>query len=128
MVRFFDKFAKFASDVVRNAWTFTSMVVLVLLWIISGPIFHYSELWQLLINTITTVITFLIVFLLQHTQNRESAAVNLKLDELIAVHKRTKNTMINLEDLSDEELKELEQRFKRFAYHHQTGQKKPHDI
>lgn len=80
---------------------------------LTGPTFHFSDTWQLIINTATTVITFLMVFLIQNTQNRDSKAVQLKLDELIRALKSARNELVDLEDLSDEELKKLEEQFQR---------------
>ena len=82
-------------------------------WGLTGPAFHFSNTWQLIINTGTTIVTFLMVFLIQNTQNRDSKAVNLKLDEIIRAVKGARNQLINLEGLSDEDLKNLEKQFKR---------------
>jgi low affinity Fe/Cu permease len=108
---FFNLFAKRISDIVGNAWSFILALVIVIGWGITGPIFKYSNTWQLLINTGTTIITFLIIFLIQNTQNRDTEIINLKLDELIRAHKGARNDVINLADLSDEELKNLEQEY-----------------
>lgn len=103
MNEIFRKFAQVASDLVGSSWAFLLAVGLLVGWIISGPIFHYSNTWQLFINTITTIVTFLIVFLIQNAQNREAKATQLKLDELIrASYSRDK--LIDAEDMSDEEL------------------------
>ena len=96
-----------------SAWAFTGAVLVILVWILTGPIFHFSDTWQLIINTATTVVTFLMVFLIQNTQNRDSKAVQLKLDELIRALKTARNELVDLEDLSDEELKKLEEQFQR---------------
>jgi len=82
---------------------------------VSGPTFHFSNTWQLIINTATTIITFLMVFLIQNTQNRDAKAVHLKLDELIRALKGARNHLVNLEDLSDDELRKLEEQFRRFG-------------
>jgi low affinity Fe/Cu permease len=94
-----------------SAWAFAGAVLVILAWIISGPTFHFSDTWQLVINTATTIVTFLMVFLIQNTQNRDAKAVHLKLDELIRAVKGARNHLVDLEDLSDEELKKLEQQF-----------------
>ena len=82
-------------------------------WAILGPVFHFSDSWQLVINTSTTIVTFLMVFLIQNTQNRDAKAMHLKLDELIRALKRARNEMVDLEELSDEELNKLEDQFRR---------------
>jgi low affinity Fe/Cu permease len=85
--------------------------VVLVVWAVSGPFFHFSDTWQLIINTGTTIITFLVVFLIQNTQNRDAKALHLKLDELIRSHVPARNDMIDIEKLSDEELDELEKRY-----------------
>src|SRR6266567_5154436 len=96
-----------------SAWAFSAAVLVILVWILTGPTFHFSDTWQLIINTATTVITFLMVFLIQNTQNRDAKAMHLKLDEMIRALKGARNELVDLEDLSDEELKKLEEQFKR---------------
>ena len=86
-------------------------LLVIILWGLTGPAFHYSDTWQLVINTGTTIITFLMVFLIQNTQNRDSQAIHLKLDELIRAVARARNELVDLEDLSDEELKRLQEQF-----------------
>jgi low affinity Fe/Cu permease len=88
-------------------------VLVILVWVLTGPTFHFSDTWQLIINTATTVITFLMVFLIQNTQNRDAKAVHLKLDEIIRALKGARNQLVDLEDLSDEELKKLDEQFRR---------------
>ncbi|USN96375.1 MAG: low affinity iron permease family protein [Candidatus Nomurabacteria bacterium] len=95
-----------------SAIVFLGAVAIVIIWALTGPIFHYSDTWQLVINTGTTIITFLMVFLIQNTQNRDSKAVQLKLDELIRATKGARTTYVGLEDLSDTDLEELEKEFK----------------
>ena len=90
---------------------FLFAVVVLVAWAISGPFFHFSDTWQLIINTGTTIVTFLVVFLIQNTQNRDAKALHLKLDELIRSHVPARNDMIDIEKLSDEELDELEKRY-----------------
>jgi low affinity Fe/Cu permease len=104
-------FARRSSIVLGSAWAFTLAIVIILIWGLTGPTFHFSDTWQLIINTGTTIVTFLMVFLIQNTQNRDSKAVNLKLDEIIRAVKDARNELINLEGLSDEDLKELEKQF-----------------
>jgi low affinity Fe/Cu permease len=106
-----DKFRHFAtriSAIVGSPWAFILAVTVILAWALSGPLFDFSDTWQLVINTSTTVVTFLIVFLIQNTQNRDARAIHLKLDELIRSVKDARNTLIDLENLSDEEIERLQ--------------------
>src|SRR5437763_9015307 len=109
----FRVFARQSSIILGSAWSFAGAVLVILVWLLTGPTFHFSDTWQLIINTATTVITFLMVFLIQNTQNRDAKAVHLKLDELIRALKGARNKLVDLEDLSDEELKKLEKQFQR---------------
>jgi len=93
----FGKFAARASFWVGSKWAFLFAALVIALWAISGPIFHYSDTWQLVINTGTTIVTFLMVFLIQNTQNRDARAINLKLDELIRAVDKARNNMIDIE-------------------------------
>jgi low affinity Fe/Cu permease len=111
-----DIFHKIATKVAT--WTgssgaFLLALTIVLAWGVSGPIFHFSNTWQLVINTGTTIVTFLMVFLIQNTQNRDGKAVQLKLDELIRASKAARDNFLNIEDLSDDELAELDKEFHR---------------
>jgi low affinity Fe/Cu permease len=106
-------FAHRSAALLGSAWVFAGAVLIILVWILTGPMFHFSDTWQLIINTATTVITFLMVFLIQNTQNRDAKAVHLKLDEMIRALKGARNQLVDLEDLSDEELKKLEEQFQR---------------
>jgi low affinity Fe/Cu permease len=114
----FRRFARYTSDLLGSSWVFCAAVVIVVLWAVSGPYFHYSDAWQLAINTGTTIVTFLMVFLIQNTQNRDSRATHLKLDELIKSVRGARNSMIDLDRLSDEELRELEAEYKRLCERH----------
>ncbi len=107
----FRKFAGVVSRMVGSAWSFVGALIIISLWLITGPIFGYSTTWQLVINTFTTITTFLIVFLIQNTQNRDSKAIHLKLDELIRSIKNAKNLYVDIEHVSDEELEELHGHF-----------------
>jgi low affinity Fe/Cu permease len=109
----FRKFASKVSEATGSAWAFIAAVAIIVVWAGSGPIFHFSEVWQLVINTGTTIITFLMVFLIQNTQNRDSKAIHLKLDELLRAHDAARNGLVDLEDLSDEQLKQLQAEFVR---------------
>src|SRR5712691_6201951 len=107
----FRVFARRSSIILGSAWAFGGAVLVILVWILTGPTFHFSDTWQLIINTATTVITFLMVFLIQNTQNRDAKAVHLKLDDMIRALKGARNQLVDLEDLSDEDLKKLEKQF-----------------
>ena len=106
-------FAQRASVVLGSAWAFCGAVLVIVVWLVTGPTFHFSDTWQLIINTATTVITFLMVFLIQNTQNRDAKAMHLKLDELIHAVKGARNQLVDVENLSDEDLKKLEEQFRR---------------
>src|SRR5512146_755213 len=103
----FGLFAARVSHWVGSSSLFFVAVALVVSWGLTGPIFHYSNTWQLVINTATTIVTFLMVFLIQNTQNRDAKAIHLKLDEIIRSIKRAHNDMIDIEKLSDQELEDL---------------------
>ena len=96
-----------------SAWTFASAILIIVIWGLTGPIFHYSDTWQLIINTGTTIVTFLMVFLIQNTQNRDAKAAHLKLDEVIRALKGARNELIDLEKLAEEDLTRLEKEFER---------------
>jgi|SRR5256885_418347 len=113
MKNFFHIFAQQVSIAVGSPWAFSFAFLIIIIWSISGPIFHFSDTWQLVINTGTTIITFLMVFLIQNTQNRETKAISLKLDELIHAIKGARNKLIDVEGLSDEELDRLKKQFER---------------
>ncbi len=104
---YFGRFSARVSRLVGNSWVFLLMLVLVVLWAMTGPIYHFSDTWQLVINTATSVITFLMVFLIQNTQNRDAKAIHLKLDEIIRSIRHAHNEMIDIEKLSDSELEDL---------------------
>jgi low affinity Fe/Cu permease len=109
----FRVFARRSSAVLGSAWAFAGAVLIIVVWALTGPTFHFSDTWQLIINTGTTIVTFLMVFLIQNTQNRDAKAVHLKLDEVIRALKDARNELLDLEDLSDEDLKKLEAQFQR---------------
>jgi len=108
----FRVFARRSSIALGSAWAFAGAVLVILVWVLTGPMFHFSDTWQLVINTATTIVTFLMVFLIQNTQNRDAKAVHLKLDEVIRALKGARNQLVDLENLSDQELKKLEEQFK----------------
>src|SRR5205809_7029690 len=109
----FGIFARRSSLVLGSAWAFAGAILIIVIWGLSGPAFHYSNTWQLIINTGTTIVTFLMVFLIQNTQNRDAKAVHLKLDEIIRALRGARNELLDLEELSDEDLAKLEQQFQR---------------
>jgi low affinity Fe/Cu permease len=111
--RLFSRFASFSAGVVGSPFMFLFALLTIVAWIITGPIFHYSDAWQLIINSWTNVVTFIVVFLIQNAQNRDSKAINLKLDELIRSVEHARNDMINIEQLSDKELQGLAERYER---------------
>jgi low affinity Fe/Cu permease len=112
----FRRFAQWASDLMGSAWAFLVAVIVLLVWAATGPMFDYSDTWQLLINTGTTIVTFLMVFLIQNTQNRDAKAIHLKLDELLRGVKGARTSLVHLEQCSDEELAELEKQFERLRH------------
>jgi low affinity Fe/Cu permease len=103
----FGRFAARSSHYLGSRWAFIAAIGVILVWAITGPIFRFSDTWQLVINTGTTIVTFLMVFLIQNTQNRDARAIHLKLNELIHAVDKAKNRMIDVEKLSDLELDEL---------------------
>src|SRR5881394_3476966 len=113
-----ERFRKFALCVARFAGSPAAFMVsflIIVVWVIVGPIFHFSDSWQLVINTSTTIVTFLMVFLIQNMQNRDAKAIHLKLDELIRAMKGARNNLVMLENLSEEELEMLEKQFSHLA-------------
>jgi low affinity Fe/Cu permease len=113
MNEIFRKFAHTASEVVGSSGTFIVALAAIVAWAMLGAYFHYSDTWQLVINTATTIVTFLMVFLIQNTQNRDAKAIHLKLDELIRSVEGARNYLVDLENLSDRELARLQQEFQR---------------
>lgn len=112
---FFERLASRATQATGSSMAFLLALLTVIIWLITGPIFGYSDTWQLVINTGTTIITFLMVFLIQKSQNKDSLAMQIKLNELIAVNRKASNRLLNLEDLSEAELRSLHQFFGRLA-------------
>ena len=116
-----ERFRRFSSSVaaaVGSPWVFALALLTILLWALSGPLFGFSDTWQLVINTCTTVVTFLMVFLIQNTQNRDARAIHLKLDELIHRIKGPRDLLVDLEDCTEEELKALEEEFRQLRARH----------
>ncbi len=110
----FRKISHWTSDKVGSPWAFVVALLVIIVWAISGPLFGFSDTWQLVINTGTTILTFLMVFLIQNTQNRDARAIHLKLDELIRAIDPARNTLIDIEDMEDDELALLQDDFKKF--------------
>jgi len=109
--RFFEKFASKATQATGSSTAFLLALLTVIIWLVTGPLFGYSDTWQLVINTGTTIITFLMVFLIQKSQNKDSLAMQIKLNELIAVNRKASNRLLNVEDLTEAELHALHQFF-----------------
>ena len=118
MNELFRRFSNITSAVVGSPWAFILAVVVVVVWAFTGPMFGYSDTWQLVINTGTTIVTFLMVFLIQNTQNRDAKAIHLKLDELIRAVSGARNGMVDLENLTDEQLELLQQQFTKLREKH----------
>lgn len=113
MTEAFHRFAKATSQSVGRPSMFVLALVIIAAWAVTGPLFRFSDTWQLIINTGTTIVTFLMVFLIQNTQNRDARAMHLKLDELLRAHARARNSLVDLENLTDEEMDELHKEFRR---------------
>ncbi|SEG60602.1 Low affinity Fe/Cu permease [Halpernia humi] len=111
----FEKFSNAATTFTGSSYAFLGSVAIVLIWAVSGPLFNYSETWQLVINTGTTIITFLMVFLIQKTQNKDSKAIQIKLNELIAASKNASNRIVDIEDLTEDELDQLHKYYVKLA-------------
>ena len=112
---FFSRLAKGTSRLVGKPVTFAVVVTLVIAWALSGPMFGFSDSWQLVINTGTTIVTFLMVFLIQATQNRDAEAIQIKLDELLRAQRGAHNAMMNLEEMEEDELREVHATYQRLA-------------
>jgi low affinity Fe/Cu permease len=113
--QFFSRCAQWTSRQCGRPLTFGLAFAIVVIWAVTGPVFDYSDTWQLVINTGTTIVTFLMVFLIQNTQNRDAAAVQLKLDELIRANTSARNKLLTLEDLTEAELDQLKKSFEKIA-------------
>ena len=111
----FNLVAKKASYAAGTPWTFLGAVSIVLIWALTGPVFKFNDTWQLVINTGTTIITFLMVFLIQHSQNADTAAIQIKLDELIRVTAAANNELLDLEELDEERLEEIRRTYEQMA-------------
>jgi low affinity Fe/Cu permease len=118
MNQLFRRFSIAAANALGSSWMFIANVILILVWLFAGPFFHYSDTWQLVVNTATTVFTYLAVFLIQNTQNRDATAIHLKLDELIKGVAGARTHLVNLENLNDDELSELQEEFTKLRKKH----------
>jgi len=121
----FGQIARKVAEVTGGAWAFLVAVLIVVIWGVTGPVFGFSDTWQLVINTGTTIVTFLMVFLIQNTQNRDTRAIHLKLDELIHSVKRAHNEFIEAEDLTEDQLDELRNHYSGLAkrYHNELSRR-----
>jgi len=118
----FRKFARSAAWVLGTPWAFVGALGVVVLWALSGPAFGFSEAWQLVINTGTTIVTFLMVFIIQNTQNRDSRALHLKLDELVSAVTDARDELVDIEESTEQEMKEREQEYREYRDHVTSGQ------
>ena len=125
MRELFRRFAQATSQACGSSWAFIASVLIIVVWALTGPMFHFSDTWQLVINTGTTIVTFLMVFLIQNTQNRDAKAIHLKLDELIKGVEGARTDLVNLERLSDDELERLQKEFERL--HHAANHSSDHE-
>lgn len=107
----FRRFSKWSADRLGSSWAFLMAALAIVIWAVTGPTFHYSETWQLVINTSTTIVTFLMVFIIQNTQNRDAKALHLKIDELLRAVQDARTNMVDLENKTDEELSRVAQEF-----------------
>jgi low affinity Fe/Cu permease len=115
LLRFCESFAKKTTHWAGSSLAFLLAILVILLWIVTGPLFGFSDTWQLVINTGTTIVTFLMVFLIQRTQNKDSIALQLKLNELLAAHQGASNRLLNIEELSEEEIMALQKKYHKLA-------------
>ena len=111
----YTQFTKSFSQLAGKSKTFVFAILIIIIWLITGPLFDFSDTWQLIINTATTIITFIMVFVIQNTQNRDTEAIQVKLDELIRVSKQAKNSLLDLEDLDEDEIERLRETYLKLA-------------
>src|SRR5438477_5433837 len=123
----FSNFSSCCSEIVGSRWSFSIAILIVVVWACCGPYFHYSDTWQLVINTGTTIITFIMVFLIQNTQNRDAKAINLKLNEIIRSIGKAQNDLIDIEKLSDEELDRLTTQYERIRHQAELRRNRKHE-
>jgi low affinity Fe/Cu permease len=123
--RLFENLARWTTVAAGSTVAFVAAVSVILLWGVLGPMFEFSDTWQLVINTGTTIVTFLMVFLIQRTQNKDSLAIQMKLNELLAAHLGASNRLLNIEDLSEQEIFELQRRYRLLAERAESGDEHP---
>ena len=111
----FSRFASWISHATGRPWAFVFALLIIIVWVATGPVFEFSDTWQLVINTSTTVITFMMVFIIQNTQNRDSAAAQVKLDEIIRSIKGANNALLNMEQLDEKDLEDIRSRYIKLA-------------
>jgi len=126
--QWFGRFAKHAARAAGHPATFAIAAAVIAVWAATGPVFRFSDTWQLVINTGTTIVTFLMVFLIQNTQNRDATAMQIKLDELIRAIQGARNRMVNLENLTEEELDRLKGQYARLAERAKAAEPHPEDV
>lgn len=119
MKKIFRKISSNVSSIMGSPYSFVIAVLIILVWWFTGPLFGFSDTWQLMINTGTTIVTFLMVFLIQNTQNRDTKAIHIKLDELVRAVKGARNSLVNIENVDDAELETLQQEFKELHEHYE---------
>ncbi len=119
-----EKFAHFFTCWTGTTWAFVVALLVVVIWLVTGPYFEFSDTWQLVINTGTTIVTFLMVFLIQRTMNKEMQAVQLKLNEIVAATQGASNKLINVEDLTEEEVQRLHEKYRKLAEKSKFDEKK----
>ena len=120
----FGRFAVWTAHYSGSAWAFLLAVLVIVVWAVTGPVFHFSNTWQLVINTGTTIVTFLMIFLIQYTQNRDTKSVIVKIDELIRATTKADNRLLDLEGMTDEELQKLEKRMRDLGHVRASKSKK----
>lgn len=113
---YFERAAVLTTQWVGSTWAFLFALLLTLGWLVSGPVFHFSDTWQLIMNTVSSIVTFLMVFLLQRSQNKDSLAMQVKLNELVASQQGASNRLINVEELPESQVRELHRRFEQLAH------------
>ncbi|HEY8667336.1 MAG TPA: low affinity iron permease family protein [Tepidisphaeraceae bacterium] len=122
----FRKFSQKSAQAVGSKWAFVLALLSIVIWVLLGPRYHHSDTWQLIINTATTIVTFLMVFLIQNTQNRDATAMHLKLDELIRALHGARNSMVDLENMTDEEIQRIQKEFHHICETRRSRQEKGH--
>jgi low affinity Fe/Cu permease len=115
MMGIYTQFTKSFSQVAGRSMTFILAIASIIVWLATGPLFDFSDTWQLVINTATTIVTFIMVFIIQNTQNRDTEAIQVKLDELIRVTKKAQNSLLDIEDLEEDEIDALKEKYIKIA-------------